>query len=315
MDAAWMTFIDNFITVVSKSPVHENVATFLHTTDFTSSPNILLYGSRGFPHDVFITTILKRKFNIHAKNRECVWNKEVLYSENPCYFQIDFANPCQCKNVATIAAFVKDVVSHGSIHGSKHVFVMSNIEKGLTKENVYQFRVLLERYSNNAMFITTTYHKSKIEPPLLSRLLHFRIPLLDAATVRDVCRDVLSLDLPEDYEQRDIHRAILTGVVFKHKPDLLDVVTKYHVPSLASMSKPTADDLRALAQKIYINDVSLSMLTEDLLHSCTNPEKLVAEAAYIDTLAAKSDGHRMSLFIELLLNISFELKEKTKTKK
>jgi hypothetical protein len=310
MDAAWSTVCANFDKVIALSPDHAKVATFLLDTELESSPNVLFYGTPGFPIDLFVHHLLKRKFNITQVDNRCTWNNEVIYSENPSYFTIDFANPSQSKNVLTIGAFIKELVSHSSVHTGKHAMVLLNIDKGLTKENVYQFRVLLERYSNNVVFITTTYHRSKIESPLLSRLVSLRIPLLSTEAIRYVCNTLLDVQLPSDHTGRSLYHAVLVGVIAKERPALLPSITRFNVPAIADMKKPTHDQLRTLAQKIYINDVTIAMLTQDLLNIVSDPYKLVSAAAHIDCMAAKTDGHRMSIFIEQLLNIAFELKEK-----
>jgi hypothetical protein len=55
--------------------------------------NLLFYSYIGFPFDLFIDEIIKRKFNItQIYRKELLWNKTIIYNENQYFLEIDLDN-------------------------------------------------------------------------------------------------------------------------------------------------------------------------------------------------------------------------------
>jgi len=118
------------------------------------------------------------------------------------------------------------------------------------------------------------------------------------------------LTIPVSYDGRDVYACLyLAWLQSVAPPDVVAVASQFTVPTLAGCTPLTAEQIRALAQKIYIYDVSIPQLTCDLLKRSISDEKkqeIVSAAATIDALSAKTEGHRMTMYIELLLHMAFK---------
>jgi hypothetical protein len=142
-----------------------------------SSNNKLLYTPIGFPIDIYLNTLLKRIFNItYTFNKtEHIWEKNITYIENQYYIEIDIMNPENLKNIEKITSFLLHIISSKNVKMKKHYIVIKHID--LLSTLFYDFRIILEKYSHNVVFICTTHFITKLEMPIKSRFSTFRIPL------------------------------------------------------------------------------------------------------------------------------------------
>ena len=299
MDDAWVSVITGLNNVFESD--YSTVVQVFSQPEFCSYQNILLYGTEGIPLDNLVSFALSKRFGT-VENKTHIYSKDIVYQENPYYFTVDMNNPSLnlTKDPECMASFLKSIVSHPCIHNNKHIFVLLNIDTAFTKESVYTFRVLLERFSSNVIFIGTTYHISKIEPPLKSRLLCLRVPLLSHTSVSKLLRIV---NLTPIDNERNLYRAFFMAWISKQHPDIAQHV-RWNIPTLAEGLPSGPEELRSLSQKIYINGITIAQIADDLLRLIKNDKQkaaLISKAAYIDAMVSRTDGHRMSLYIELLL--------------
>jgi hypothetical protein len=138
-------------------------------------PNILFYGSIGFPLEYMAYALVTGETAPPTKN-ECVWENKLPYYESERFFEIQCRHPDMPKDLNVLCDFMKHISTMRCIHQTKHVFLLRDIEWICQTEYHYVLRVLLERYSHNVIFLATTHTLSKIEPPLLSRFMWVRVP-------------------------------------------------------------------------------------------------------------------------------------------
>ena len=91
-------------------------------------------------------------FELFKKN-QCIWQKELVYFETPYFLEVDFCHVGQPKDTATIINFLKEIITHSSLTCEKRIIILYNIHVICNKNKSYPFRVLLERFSNNNIFI------------------------------------------------------------------------------------------------------------------------------------------------------------------
>ena len=314
LDEAWARFEERFEIYFASLPCGRIIDKLVNG-GMDGCPNILFY-SAGFPSQLVYNIFLQKMFNngqplaLHSKT----WDKDLMYTESLHHFEIDLAIPTQCKSLDKLACFIREVVTHKCIHNNRHVMVFANIEH-LTKagEGASQaFRVFLERFSNNVMFICTSDNISGIEKPLISRFMPIRIPLFSVETVRSIIHDVglpvvptegipsrMSRDLPYcmyvawlTHIEKPIYR---NGQVIRYY-FLLD----YFGPGC----HPTIDQMRSLAQKLHNVDATMSDITLDLMTLCKESykAKVLELGAKTDHHIAITHGNRKSLYIEHFLN-------------
>ena len=75
----WSIFTNNFLDIIKNNEYYNKLFNFLYSYE----NNILLYGAYGFPTDLFIDILLKKKFNcqILYKN-EYTSDKDIIYKYN-----------------------------------------------------------------------------------------------------------------------------------------------------------------------------------------------------------------------------------------
>ena len=311
MDELYKKFI-NLFPNINEFEEYKSIINTLSNSSLIDYPNLLLYSCKGFPIDLLIQMCLNTRFKQKIVSKECTWGQgktpAIFYYENPYYFTIDMNNPNQSKDLTTISSFFKDIIGHPCVHaesGRRHIFIIYNIDKICNKENVYAFRVLLERFSNNVIFINTTYSISKIEQPLCSRMLCIRIPLFSKTRLNTF---ITNLGFAEnEYDGNDIYMCLL----FSWLKSKNVATNNFNIPAVEELSSSsTLEHIRNLSQKIYVNDISFSMLIFDLLKIIPNDEKkqiLISQATNIEHLLAKTEGHRMSIYIEYVLLFAIKL--------
>lgn len=271
--------------------------------------NVLLYSVIGYPLDLLIDEIIKLKFNINIiyKN-ECIWNKNVVYIENQNFFEIDLSNPNLSKNYSLITELILHIIKSKNIINKKHFIIIKNID--LLDNYFFAFRILLEKYSNNVYFLCTTYKISKIENPIKSRFILYRIPLFKNEEIINIF-EKLNIKLNKyliENKSRNIINCLFISQIEENEPHLLNYeFCNYNYPPLYNYiknKKYTLEDIRILSYKCCQYNISILDLTLDLLLNCNNNKKkilLIKNASKIDNLLCLTNKGREPIYIENLL--------------
>lgn len=287
--------------------------------DIEMVPNILIYGVYGFPHELLWKEGLRVRFGVDKFSpTSCTWGKELQYMETPYYIHIDLDNPYIPKEVEFFQDFLKSVITTRSILSARHVIVLENIDAMVQRcSSMNAFRVFLERFSKNVWFICTTYHISKIEPPLRSRFHGIRVPLpteeenhailkmLDgdgaapaAASPAAATRNLLLAIAVPPYA--DEYRAWMSSLTY---PPLADFMLNTPASAL------TIEGIRSVIYKAFQCGVSLSALAMDIIETCKrrgdSDEDLfliTRELAHYEHTSFQSKGMRALLYMEYMLH-------------
>ena len=242
-----------------------------------SSNNKLLYTPIGFPIDLLLNLLLARIFNIVApfNKTEHVWDKSIIYMENQYYIDIDLMNPENIKNIEKITTFLLHIISSKNVKMKKHYIVIKHID--LLSKLFCDFRIILERYSHNVIFICTTHYITKIENPIKSRFSTFRIPLFTHDEIIDIYCNYLNISI-NDYlsetKTRNIIKAIFISEIERH-PLSSEILTKefveFNFPPFVEFIKNynkninNLDDIRALSYKCCQYNVSILQIILDFI--------------------------------------------------
>lgn len=239
--------------------------------------NNLLYSPIGFPIDLMVEIILKKRFNIKTKfyRTKHVWDKTLIYNENQYFIELDMMNPENHKNMEKITSFLLHIITSKNIDMNKHVIIIKNID--LLSKLFYEFRILLEKYSNNILFICTTHYISKIEAPIRSRFSTFRIPLFTHEDVRDIFANHIHIPINDklvSIKTRNIVKAIFISEIEGHVEGsaiLTPEFINYNYPPFADFIKTynkknnNIADLRELSYKCCQYNISISDITHDFI--------------------------------------------------
>jgi hypothetical protein len=281
------------------------------------SPNILLYGAKGMPHVLLWDAIIEKRFG-KFRRTECVWNKQWIYNETQYFFEIDLANPNQPKDIETLVDFLKEIIVHVCMHAKRHVFFLKNIDVICAKGASGTFRVLLERFSNTAWFVCSTYRLGALEQPLHSRFHNIRVSLPTNDDIRTLFH-AMQIDLPEtciSSNVRNIPFAMFIANVLKHEESLpysLDVICLLNAPFLSELTKSNSsstsiDDIRIFTQKLSTHGYTISHIVQDILSlQIIKPSKMydfIQFATQVDHMCSLTDKYRKSLYIEWLLTVA-----------
>lgn len=242
-----------------------------------SSNNKLLYTPIGFPIDSFLNTLLIHFFNIkqHFNNTEHIWEKCITYNENQYYIDIDLMNPENIKNIEKITTFLLHIISSKNVKMKKHYIVIKHID--LLSSLFCDFRIILEKYSHNVVFICTTHYITRLEPPIKSRFSTFKIPLFTFEEIQNIFSNYLNISM-NDYlfetKPRNIVKALFISEIERH-PSSSEVLTKefveYNFPPFVDFikdynkNKNNLDDIRMLSYKCCQYNISILQIIQDFI--------------------------------------------------
>lgn len=311
----WTKFYEQFHEFLPLLPYHSYLCEQLFAGDIESSPNILLHGPLGFPHTVMVEYALAQKTNstypIHK--RFPVWN-QMTYVETDAYFEIDMAHPGFPQDIQTMIEFLVSIVRNKCILLSRHIMVLKNLDV-LHHNNPQAFRVLLERFSGNVLFIATTHKINHLEAPILSRMLTFRVPLPTEEQNKAVLHKISGKKTIRIKDRNLLHN------IFLNEPSVLRKIKTIPVleypPLQECMDRPlSTEELRKMAYRLFQQGISIRTMTLDLLSSIPSEidkHAFLMEASSIEHIAAMSDPSKVCFFIEYILNIynSYTYKEET----
>ena len=242
-----------------------------------SSNNKLLYTPIGFPIDIYLNMLLKKIFNItYPFNKtEHIWEKSVTYIENQYYIEIDIMNPENIKNIEKITSFLLHIISSKNVKMKKHYIVIKQID--LLSSLFYDFRIILEKYSHNVVFICTTHFITKLELPIKSRFSTFRIPLFTFDEIEDIFSNYLNISMNDyllEIKTRNIIKALFISEIERH-PSSTDILTKdfveFNFPPFVDFiknynkNKNNLYDIRSISYKCCQFNVSILQIIQDFI--------------------------------------------------
>jgi hypothetical protein len=242
-----------------------------------SSNNKLLYAPIGFPIDLFLNLLLTRILNIMTpfNKTEHIWDKSIIYVENQYYIDIDLMNPENIKNIEKITSFLLHIISSKNVKMNKHYIVIKHID--LLSKLFCDFRIILEKFSHNVIFICTTHYITKLEMPIKSRFSTFRIPLFTYDEIKEIYTKYLNISM-NDYltetKTRNIIKALFISEIERH-PSSTEILTKefveFNFPPFVDFiknynkHKNNLDDIRALSYKCCQYNVSILQIIQDFV--------------------------------------------------
>jgi DNA polymerase III delta prime subunit len=242
-----------------------------------SSNNKLLYTPIGFPIDTFLNLLLMRLCDIQAPFNKTahIWEKTISYVENQYYIEIDLMNPDNMKNIEKITSFLLHIISSKNVKMKKHLIVIKHID--LLSSLYCDFRIILEKYSHNVVFVCITHFITRIEAPIKSRFSRFRIPLFTFNEICDIFTNYLDISI-NDYlletKTRNIIKAIFIAEL-ERQPVCAEILTKEFVelnyPPFVEFirtynkNKNNLEEIRGLSYKCCQYNISIQQITQDFV--------------------------------------------------
>jgi len=270
IESAWSKLQEKFPEIICNN----NKYNIIVKNILLSPNNILVYCAYGFPIDLMVDVVLMQKFNkTNFYRTPHVWDKSIHYNENQHFIEIDLMNPENIKNIEKLNNFLLHIVNTKSINLNKHLIILKNIN--LLNRHYYEFRILLERFSNNITFFATTHHISKIEAPILSRFRIFRIPLFSFEEITDIYKNYLDMSINEYLaltKTRDIIKCIFI-TDNESTPNSKELITKnfinYNYPPFVDFVKTfnpmNLEEIRNLSYKCSQYNITLLKITHDFI--------------------------------------------------
>lgn len=306
MGKCWDKLQTHFGTILSENDYYHKMLKFLKNIEI----NVLLYGVFGFPTDLFIDEIMKNKYNIsRITKQECFLNKDIVYLHHPCFLEIDLSHPSCHKNITTIFKFITNTIMNKNIHNDKHMIIIKHIDV-LKSLEFNSFRILLEKYSQNAIFLCSTHKLDKIDVPVKSRLTLIRLPLFQHSEIKHIFDIYLDSKLNKYLEKnktRDIIKSVFLHDI-SEECDLDEDFVTFKFPPIkdfvVSLKKSkNLQTIRDFSFKCFQYNISISDITCDLLKIVSNDKKakIIQCSAEIEHCLKMTNRGREPLYIESLL--------------
>jgi hypothetical protein len=157
----------------------------------------------------------------------------------------------------------------------KHYIVIKHVD--LLSSLFCDFRIILEKYSHNVIFICTTHYITRLEPPIRSRFSTFRIPLFTFEEIQNIFSNYLNISM-NDYlfetKPRNIVKALFISEIERH-PLSSEILTKefveYNFPPFVEFikeynkNKNNLDDIRGLSYKCCQYNISILQIVQDFI--------------------------------------------------
>ncbi len=299
----WNKFQNNFDKIIGDIDEYKKILNFC--VEYEN--NVLIYSSIGFPQDLFIDEIIKKKFKIsQIYRKEMIWNKTIIYNENQFFFEIDLSNPSLPKKLNNLNEMLLFIIKTKSINTNKHLIILKNIDK--LNDNFFAFRIILERYYHNCYFICSTNAISKIEAPIKSRFSLFRIRLFKIDEIQMIFHKYLGKEMNSiliKNNNRNIIFALFIAQTEINEPLLVNEdYCQFHYPPIKTFikSKYSLNDIRQLSYKYCQYDIGIRGIVEDLLRiDKMNFSKIIENGVKVEELLNNSNRGREPIFIEAFL--------------
>ena len=319
--SAWEKLQEKFPEIIRNHKIYNDIVINI----LLSPNNLLLYCAYGFPIDLIIDTILIEKIKKNNFYRTAhVWDKSIYYYENQDFIEIDLMNPENIKNIDKLTKFLLHIVNTKNISLDKHLIILKHID--LLYRHYYEFRILLERFSNNITFISTTHHISKIETPIRSRYSLFRIPLFTFAEINDIYINYLDMSVNEYLalnETRDIVKCIF--ITDNESLPNKDLITKtfinYNYPPfvdfIKTFSSKNIEDIRNLSYKCCQYNISIAKIINDFIKLVDEEGEYLLKIKYPKLAKKNHKFYKNKLKLEIISigeNIDYMLSQTNKCK-
>jgi hypothetical protein len=297
----WNKFQINFGEIINEIEEYKKILNY----SIYFNQNLLFYSYIGFPIDLFIDEIIKKKFNIkQIYRKEIIWNKTIIYNENQYFFEIDLDNPNMPRKLNNLNDMLLFIIKTKSINTEKHLIIIKNIDK--LNENFFAFRIILERYYNNCYFICYTNKINKIETPIKSRFFLFRLRLFKTEEIELIYNKYFKIELNKNLiNNRNIIFNIFISQTEKFEPLLVDDdFCNLHYPPLRTFlkSKYSLYDIRQLSYKYCQYNIGICEIVEDLLKiDKKNYKKIIEISVKLDELLNNTNRCREPMYIEAFL--------------
>lgn len=304
----WQIFKENFIDITRTNEYYNKIFNFLLNYDC----NCLLYGSYGFPTDLFIDEVIKQKFMINTLHKkECIWNKNIRYLYNQHFLEIDLMHPDMPKDLSMLSKFLLNIIKNKNINEEKHFIVIKHIDI-FNQNDFSSFRIILERFSSNVYFLCTTHKLDKVDVPVKSRFALFRMPQFSHKEVMHIFNVYLKTSLNKylvEIKCRDIIKCIFIAQIQVSSPELItkEFCTSNFPPLYEfyrdRKNKIELDDIRQISYKCFQYNISISEILSDLLKILPNKKKLnaIKLASDFDHKLSCTNKGREPIYIESLL--------------
>ena len=137
-------------------------------------PNLLIHGVNGSGKTLLIKTVLNDLFDINKYTKKELLTENIIYerSDFHYYFDLKLVN-----NDLKFIDFIKDIVKSYNHYTNKYNYIILDNFEYLSNLNQDRLRVIFEKSLNTSKIIIITSKLNKINNPLLSRFINFRIPL------------------------------------------------------------------------------------------------------------------------------------------
>ena len=317
MKTVWDTLEEVFPDIIRDNDTYRLIVDHI----LLSPNNKLLYTPIGFPIDTFLNIVLAQMLNITASfnKTEHIWEKNIIYVENQYYIEIDLMNPENIKNIEKITPFLLHIISSKNVKMKKHVIVIKHID--LLSSLFCEFRIILEKFSHNVVFICTTHYITRIEAPVKSRFSRFRIPLFTFAEIQTIFRDYLQISMNDhlfETKPRNIIKALFLSEIERH-PASAELLTKefveLHFPPFVEFikgfnkNKNNLEDIRGLSYKCCQFNISILQIVQDFLRLVDFGNHYVNIRGYHDKNKLKCDIIQIGVEIDYLLSQTNKCKE------
>lgn len=298
----WNEFYNNYEKILDILPsLYKYTCNNIFNENINAVQNCILYGQKGFPFETLIEYAISKfystKFPIYK--RYPLWNNTLPYIETNYYFCIDTEHPEFPKDITSLVEFIKHIVKIKSIYNEKHIIIIKNIDNITNRNTCYIFRILLEKFNNNVLFLCTAHNYQMIERPLKSRSRLFRLPL---PTIEQN-KQILQL-LKPDFNY-DVYTRNLSLNIFNIENNIQDITINYP-PLLETINKKLKPlEIRKITYQIFQYKISLAEVIMDCMSLIKNDNKKlkwIEESSEIELQSKKTDNNKQFFFIELLLN-------------
>tara|TARA_B100001057_G_C22727649_1_gene902389 strand:- start:85 stop:843 length:759 start_codon:yes stop_codon:yes gene_type:complete len=136
-------------------------------------PNILIHGLNNSGKTLLIKTVLNDLFNIKKYTNKENLTDNIIYerSDFHYYFDLKLVN-----NNIKFIEFIKEVVKSYNHYTKKYNYIILDNFETLSNLNQDRLRVIFEKSLNTTKIIIITSKLNKVNEPLQSRFINFRIP-------------------------------------------------------------------------------------------------------------------------------------------